>query len=230
MQESSNSYNPIKYWTERGKWYMPVFLTSHPNHKIERQERILMQYLLLHEQLLCSGRIIEAGAGFGRVSKLLLERFHQRIEEYVLLDISKDQLYNARVYLANNLEPSILESVNVKFIQCDFMQFANNKDKFDLVLAVEVLMHVLPADIEKAVNALVGLSQKDVLTIDWYDDADNQEAQKTEVAAHNFMHDYPTLYKNNKLVESFKRIPLRDNDKKEVPEQSLFHVIKKKKV
>jgi SAM-dependent methyltransferase len=189
-----------------------------------------MQYLLLSEAtaaVVCSGSILEVGAGFGRISKLVLERFHQRIEEYILLDISKDQLYNARLYLSNNLEPSVLHTVNIKFIQCDFMDFVN-ADKFDLVLAVEVLMHVLPADIEKAINALVGLSQKNVISVDWYDDDDDANNKK-KVAAHNFVHDYPTLYNNNSLVESVKRIPLRDS-KKVVPEQSLFHVVKKKEL
>jgi SAM-dependent methyltransferase len=186
-----------------------------------------MQYLLLNEvAAVCSGRILEVGAGFGRISKLVLERFHQRIEEYVLLDISNDQLYNARLYLSNNLEPSVLHTVNIKFVQCDFMDFVNTADKFDLVLAVEVLMHVLPADIEKAIDALMSLSHKDVISVDWYDEDDDDEVPK-KIAPHNFLHDYPTLYNNNSLVESVKRIPLRDS-KKVVPEQSLFHTVKKK--
>lgn len=188
-----------------------------------------MQYLLLKEGI-PKGRILEVGAGFGRISKLILERFHENIDEYVLLDISKDQLQNARMYLEKNLGAAILEKVDVKYIQCNFMDFVNLENKFDLVLAVEVLMHVLPKDIQKAIDALISVSQKNVLTIDWYE----HKKPEKEIAAHNFIHDYPTLYINNPLVEHFKRIPIRDeneNNKKESTEaeqQSIFHVIKKK--
>lgn len=234
VSQNQNDYNPLEYWASRGKNYINWFYEKErPRQKIERQERILMQYLILHPDICNSGRILEVGAGFGRITKLVLEKFHQRIEEYVLLDLSKDQLYNARVYLTENLEPSVLKSVNVKFIQCDFMDFVSNDDdddnnKFGLVLASEVLMHVLPEDIKQVMDKMVSLCKPggNILNIDWYED--DPTLMPKVISPINCVHEYEKIYRENKDVESVRRIPIRDNDKKDVPEQSLFHVIKRK--
>ena len=59
-------------------------------------------------------------------------------------------------------------NVDLKFIISD-IQFLQVDKKFDLVIAAEVLLHILPSEINEVVSKLVNISNKHVVNIDWYE-------------------------------------------------------------
>src|SRR5205823_4468691 len=93
--------------------------------------------------------------------------------------------------------------VDLKFIVSDTQSLKVDK-KFDLVIASEVLLHILPAEINEVVNKLINISNKHVVNIDWY-----EEQTPKRVAPHNFIHNYEQIYKNIPSITHVNRIPIQ---------------------
>jgi len=180
------TYNPREYWLARGKVYKDKFKRN-PDKQL--QEEMLLDYLkgIGHFRT-----VLEVGCGFGRISKMILSNFPE-IEEYVAVDMSPDQLENAKRYV---------NSDKIWFIESDIQSLQADK-KYDLVIAVSVLLHVLPRDVDQVVAKLVSLSKLNVVNVDYY-----EEGPARQVAPHNFMHHYGTIYKNLPSVKSVRRIPI----------------------
>jgi len=202
-------YDPSSFWLERGKVYYDNFKYN----KIFRlQEEALLDHLHYNSSF---SSVFEIGCGFGRITKLILSRF-PNITEYSAIDISPDQIENAKKYIGGPIKDMKLKVADVKSIQAD--------RRYDLVIAVEVLMHILPSDIVQVVSKLVELSRHNIINIDFYDDV----SIKPRLAPHNFIHQYEEIYRNIPDVISVKRVPIvkhgsffsRINSK-----QSIFHAI-----
>jgi hypothetical protein len=107
--------------------------------------------------------------------------------------------------------------------------------EYDLVILSEVLLHILPTDIDSIIKKLITLSKKHIINIDWY-----EENPPTSQASHNFIHQYEAIYKKytqpssttttTTTTTTIKRIPIKRKkflgtlDTK----QSIFHVILEK--
>lgn len=165
-------YNPDEYWRERGKIYRSTF---EYNDKFRFQEKFLLDAL----DKLSFSSVLEVGCGFGRITKLLLQSYDAL--DYTAVDLSPDQIDNAKKYVNN--------SEKVNFVTSNIQSF-NPKKKFDLVLAVEVLLHVRPEEIKAIVARLLSFTNHYFVHIDWSEDGYNQ----TKVDSHNFMHDYDKIY------------------------------------
>lgn len=157
------TYEPREYWTNRPP------LVRKPAH--EAQEQALLDAL---------GRIqvksiLEVGVGNGRIGNLLCERWPNA--SYTGLDISPDRLAEARENLPERAE----------LVEADFLAWDQDGRQYDLVVAVEVLMHVRPDDIEDAVARLFYWSRRHIVTVDW------TEPIAKRIAAWNFLHDYAAL-------------------------------------
>jgi trans-aconitate methyltransferase len=126
--------------------------------------------------------------------------------------MSPDQLKNAKGFV---------KSDKVQFIESDIQSLRIDK-KFDLVLAVSVLLHILPNEIDQAVAKLVGFSKKHVINVDYY-----EEGKARQVATHNFMHQYEKIYASLPFVESFSRAPVARKKAFSTVDakQSLFHAL-----
>jgi 2-polyprenyl-3-methyl-5-hydroxy-6-metoxy-1,4-benzoquinol methylase len=112
--------------------------------------------------------------------------------------------------------------LNLDFAVGDITSLQVQK-KYDLVIAAEVLMHILPEEIRDVMHKLVKSSNKHVLNIDWY-----EEQRSKKAASHNFIHPYEIIYREFSEVKHISRVPiskkgswLRSIDTK----QSLFHAI-----
>jgi SAM-dependent methyltransferase len=157
------------------------------------------------------------GCGFGRITKIILSNFPD-VTEYVAVDLSPDQIENARNYVMGSDKNGVL-----KFIESDIQSLEMNS-QYDLVIAPEVLLHILPSEIKGVLVKMVGWSRKNVLNIDWYEDAAPRKA-----APHNFIHEYESLYRDIPGVSKVIRIPIVKKgllygiDTK----QSIFHVVVK---
>ena len=203
----SATYNPREYWLARGKVYKEQFKYD-PEKQL--QEEVLLDYLKAMPPF---QTVLEIGCGFGRISNLLLSNL-PAIQEYVAMDMSPDQLENAK---------SFVKSDKIQFIESDIQSLRLDK-KYDLVVAVSVLLHILPSEIDQVVAKLVSFSKRHGINVDYY-----EEGAARQLAPHNFMHSYETIYKSLPNVESLRRIPVMIKNKSSTLEakQSLFHALVK---
>jgi SAM-dependent methyltransferase len=212
------SYNPSEYWHERGKIYKK-------NFRYDKNKRLQEEFLITHLNNISGSfkSVLELGCGFGRITQLLLTNYNN-ITEYLAVDISPDQIENAKSLLSSTKLPN---QIKLDFLVSDIQSLRLDK-KYDLVLMSEVLLHILPTDIDSIIKKLITLSNKHIINIDWYED----HSPKSQ-ASHNFIHQYETLYKkytDPATTTTIKRIPIKR--KKFVgtldTKQSIFHVILEK--
>jgi SAM-dependent methyltransferase len=236
---SSASYNPKDYWLEQGKVYKNNFKY---NNKFELQERMLLEYLTSNiftsnsEGRPVGMSVLEVGCGFGRITRLLLESFGKAIVKYVAVDMSPDQVRNAKEYVKDSYlnwrggravdDSDGRKGERLEFVVSD-IQSLNSTDaanhSYDLVVACEVLLHILPSEIQKVVYQLTKMSNKHVINVDWYED---EEPKK--VAPHNFIHRYEEIYSSIPTVRRVRRIPIVKKGvlSKLDTKQSIFHASK----
>lgn len=214
------TYTPKEYWIEQGKVYKKNF---DYNKKFQVQEQILIDYLrknIFSEYSHTSPiNILELGCGFGRITKLILSNFPS-IKEYVAVDISPDQVSNAKEYVKLN---DLAKNIEVKFIVSDIQSLDLDKNNYyDLVLSCEMLLHILPTEIKEVIIKMVNLSKKHILNVDWY------ETNPKKKAPHNFVHQYPEMYRSISSIKEVNQVPitkkgfLSNLDVK----QSIFHAAK----
>jgi SAM-dependent methyltransferase len=207
------SYNPSEYWHERGKVYKKNFRYDE-NKRL--QEDLLIEYLNSITGSFKS--VLELGCGFGRITKLLLTHYND-INEYLAIDLSPDQIENAKIHLSSM---KLSDNVKLDFMVSDILSLNVDK-KYDLVILSEVLLHILPSEIDSIIKKLLILSKKHIINIDWYE---NNPPRKQ--APHNFIHQYEMIYKKySEPSTTIRRIPIKRKkflgtfDTK----QSIFHVV-----
>jgi len=132
--------------------------------------------------------VLELGAGFGRITKILLENYD--IEFYRAIDISPEQ-----IAFLNKDFPDVTTSV-LDLTTFDSKGFGT----YDLVLGCEFFMHIMPEHIEKVFQILK--HGKNLLNMDYFP----IEKVKRHLSVHNFIHPYRTLYQNIDRTANFHRI------------------------
>jgi SAM-dependent methyltransferase len=213
-------YNPHDYWYEHGKTYREQFRY---NKNFELQESLVIEYLKKNLASPSSfSTVLEAGCGFGRITKLLLSNF-PNIREYQALDLSPDQIENAKEFTRPVIEAR--EDNPLNFIVSDIQSFQIQR-KYDLVIASEVLMHVLPSEIENVMIKLVSMSNRHIVNIDWY-----EKEKPRKMAPHNFIHEYEKIYRNMPSIIEVYQIPIVNKGswlRSINTKQYIFHAMTKK--
>jgi len=214
------SYNPSEYWHERGKIYKK-------NFRYDKNKRVQEEFLIAHLNNLSGSfkSVLELGCGFGRITQLLLSNYNN-ITEYLAVDISPDQIENAK-NLLSSMKKLPNNELKLDFMVSDIQSLRLDK-QYDLVILSEVLLHILPTEIDSIIKKLITLSKKHIINIDWYED----HPPKSQ-ASHNFIHQYESIYKKYtepSTTTTIRRIPIKRKkflgtiDTK----QSIFHVILEK--
>lgn len=157
------AYHPLRYWRARGETAADAYDPS----LFADQEVVLLEVL----EGLQYGSVLDVGCGFGRVARLVDIR-----AAYSGIDISGDVLDAARLVRPDG-----------RFVRAAIRDFRPSHD-YDLVMAIEVLMHIRPREIWHAMARLMELSRRYVLTLDW------TEAIPEPAALHNFRHDYSAIW------------------------------------
>jgi ubiquinone/menaquinone biosynthesis C-methylase UbiE len=122
--------------------------------------------------------VLDVGCGFGRVTKLIDQRFD--CSRIVGIDLSEYQIANARKYAGDR---------NIEFNTGNVLNMRFSDESFDLVFSCTLLMHISPRKVRRAISETVRLSRRYVINVDWYEaDYDGPRAQ------HNWCHDYFDLY------------------------------------
>ena len=160
------TYEPRHYWRTRGETYEAKF----------RAARYVDQEATIRDALrsLQFASVLEVGCGFGRIGA-------------IVADVASDAKYTGI-----DLSPTLLASAAARLPDGTFRETTLDDYRpvartWDLVLAVEVLMHVLPVDMPTTIRKLLRLSKRYVLTVDWTEPV-------PKPAAHNFRHDYGALW------------------------------------
>ncbi len=168
-----------EYWRNRGEGYYDELKNQ------TASEKSLLKTQEEHVLKLFQGKkfnsILEVGCGFGRYTKIIYSLF--KPEKYLALDISQEQIENAKKYVNNE---------KIKF-QCSKIQDFTSDQKFDLVFASEILMHINFEDIEEVIKKLSMFCGDNIVTVDWFD----KEKIGSSSKGYCFMHDYPKLFQKN---------------------------------
>lgn len=188
------TYVPKEYWLNRGKIYRQQYVH---NKQMKLQEKMLINYL---KTISAFHTVLEVGCGFGRITKLILENF-SNVTEYLAIDLSPDQVEAAKHYVGG-----AGVHADLKFIVSEIQSLDICK-KYDLVLSCEVLLHIVPEEIESIMSKLVGLTSKHLVNLDWYEDPVPKQFDGTW----NFVHQYQSLYQKSPLIRHVKRIPIIKN-------------------
>jgi len=185
-------YMPVDYWTKRGKKYKDDFVH---NEFFKIQENALVDYL----KTIQFESVLEYGCGFGRITKLLLDNFE--LKKYKAFDLSEEQINNAKKICSNH---------NVEFEVSTIQDYDDNQ-KYDLVIGVEILMHVTPTEIRNVLEKLSHLTKNHMINVDFYEDP-----YVTKLAKHNFCHKYSLIYEGLSNVKNIRKVKIHEN-------QSIFH-------
>jgi len=196
---SAIKYEPNSYWNERGKNLDREDLYN--KEKYRKQERMLIEHL----KGIKFSSVLELGCGYGRITKLILENF--QVSRYVAIDISSVLIEKAKNKIPDKVEFQVNDINNI-----------SKEEKFDLVLASEVLMHIKPNNIERIIRNIISISNNHIINIDWY------ERPNPKIRfGHNFIHDYTKFYKANKDIMKVTEIEIPIE-----PPSVLFHAVKNK--
>ena len=155
------SYNPSEYWHERGKVYKK-------NFRYDKNKRLQEEFLIAHLNGISGSfnSVLELGCGFGRITKLLLTNYNN-ITDYFTVDISPDQIENAKTLISSTKLPN--DEVKINFLVSDIQSLKLDK-QYDLVILSEVLLHILPTEIDSIIKKIISSSKKHIINIDWYAD------------------------------------------------------------
>lgn len=127
---------------------------------------------------------------------------HPNIKRYKAVDLSPDQVRNAEEYVKSGTNNFSKNDIDLNFIVSDIKSLGL-EEKFDLVLAVEVLLHILPSEIRDVMVKLLELSNCHIVNVDYY------QEKVIPLAPHNFLHQYEKIYSEIPRVAKVERIPIK---------------------
>lgn len=172
---AKKKYENKSYWVEEGKKYFTNYskMDAPTVKRYDTQADLIIKFL----SDLQFDSVCEAGCGFGRITKRIVEKFNIQKEKYLAFDVSQDQLNKARELVGDRVE-----------FQQSSIEELDTARKYDLVLASEVLMHIPLENIESNLAKLASLSSKYVVNIDW------RETDPKKSSFCCFAHDYKKIY------------------------------------
>ncbi len=205
-------YDPANFWSNYANDLVKNGITA-TNYNVELYE-LQNNRLLETLKKIPFRSVLEIGSGLGRVTKMILDNF--MVEEYAMLDISTEfvsaLLHNVdfKKYATRTYTIVVGDIADQRVVDA----FGNRE--YDLVIAVEVMMHIKPIHIFNVLGSMMYLSKRHVVHLD-YCTEDN-----VELAPHNFNHDYEGLYRSYQdMCAHFSAEPLGNT------KQVLFHVMVK---
>ena len=171
-----------EYWIEKGRTYLVDF---YKKTFVQRLRYLIQEQFIIGALSRIRGdvevrRILDAGCGFGRTTRILCEFFP--FARIYGIDISEDQLTAARDGMPR-----------VHFRKTSIINPVGGVPLNDLTVAVEVLMHIEPAGIAFAVETLTRGGPEFILTVDWWTE-DREEIKSGKDAGFCFIHNYGKLF------------------------------------
>lgn len=166
----------VSHWRRLGGNYKRWFMANTGSAACYREQETRLMDLL---RGLSFTSVFELGCGFGRMTKLICDEFHPA--RYSAIDVSSDQLEHARA-----------AAPGVTYHELPIQRFAPLDERWDVVIATEVLMHIAPEDIAGVIGKLACMSVGHVVNIDR---ANVGALGPSEARGRDmFLHPYETLY------------------------------------
>ena len=167
-----NSYYENQWKYDKGTDYFQNFRWT---PVFQRQEQEFRNYI----KDLFPQSVLELGVGFGRMTKIMLEEI-PTINKYVGVDISPQQIDNARLFLGG------YDEKKVQFVEANVLEYSDTNN-YDLILASEILLHIRPnEDIHRLMQKMKVWAQKDIIHVDW--------AREYQESNWCFIHPYYNLF------------------------------------
>ena len=186
----SEAFNVNEYWLKRGRDYISE---NFPASFHRLQEKFLLD--TLEAAQIPFERILEIGCGFGRITRLLAEKYPSAA--LTAVDLSEEQLKNARRYCAAR--------DNIQFASYDFYSGAPLPGgRHDLVIAIEVFLHH-PETLLRSLLQRLALAAPNIVNVDWSEDWPWPRPE------HVWIHDYSVLYRALGLEVAALPLPERVN-------------------
>ena len=194
MRDMMNPTDINRYWTERGRTYHSEVRLTEDYHRL--QESFLVDLIKLSGLPVRS--ILEIGCGYGRITKILAAAFPD--SRITALDLSDDQLANARRYCGDNK--------GIVFQQYDLYGGQPLPAGFDLAIATEVFLHHPDQAVRQFIKRILD-SARYIASIDWC------EEWQTPVSHHVWIHNYRALYKGAGFASASFVIPEKIDGKQQ---------------
>jgi SAM-dependent methyltransferase len=222
--QSPESYDdPAGFWRGIGKEYYKLLDLDGPAYQLQESAfmRILNRYFHYTLKDTDGPRfVLELGAGFGRMTKRIIEDFENSISVYYAIDCSQDQInLMLKDYLPARFNQVVAITLDILSPQYD-IELRPLINQVDLVVCSEFLMHVPPSDLDWVMNrAIDTLKPKGaMINVDWTLAGKNKEKliDGYHAVPECFLYDYELRYENNSRIEHI--------DVKHLPEinQSIF--------
>ena len=179
-------YDNEAFWQgEFGKGYYNMYTQKqHYKDWMINHEKELVKFLKTIE----FDSILEFGAGFGRISKVISENFNT--DTYDAFDISSDQIQNAKKHC---------KGLSINFTVSSFENFKSDK-KYDVVIGCECLIHIPPEKLEEYISKMLSYSKK-YFIITGLPYKPNHEGQFDTLnrCVNTWYHDYDKIFKSHNL-------------------------------
>lgn len=168
-------YNPQQYWESR-----PTIAHKYSFHQTQEDK---LMYVL---RGLDFNTVFEVGCGWGRIGKRLITM--EQVKKYTGIDYNQNRLLKFDSELSKDQK----DEVDITLGQCAYLAYpfeiAKAENSVDLVIAVEVLMHIKPEDIKHNIERMKRHTKKYIVSVDFVGPIEH------DIGEHNFLHDYETLY------------------------------------
>lgn len=181
-------YGVREYWLREGEKTIPP---TEPG-KTELQIALLTPWI--------SGDVYEIGCGWGRIAHLLSAL--PAVTEYTGVDLSPRRIDLCKEVLAT--APAKQRAIT-DFVVADMLAIGPGLRSVDVVLGVEVLMHIPPKAIVHMMERLASFARRYVINIDWH-----EEYERTDAADHNWQHLYTEIYRGLPRLKELHVFPLTE--------------------
>ena len=171
-------YVPKEYWEKRSGKYLRWEGLKSLRHIVNAP---LVDWILKRElRRIGPQSLLEVGCGPGR-----LFGFYRDVPRVCAVDFSSSMLERAR----ENVLSRGLRHIELGEMPCQDLRF--EEDDFDLVMTVTVLIHIPPAEVDRAIEELVRVSCKHIIVVEG---SYSGGSPGTRSAEHVFFHDYRALF------------------------------------
>jgi SAM-dependent methyltransferase len=216
-QSPENYDDPASFWRAIGKDYIKLLELNGPAYQL--QETAFMRLLNRHFHYVLTGTegpsiILELGAGFGRMTKKILEAFDDTISAYIAIDCSHDQLERMlNEWLPKRFLP-ILIAKEIDILSPEYDKALRPyRNKVDLLVCSEFLMHVPPSDLDWVMNRAIDTLKPDhkgaMINVDWSLPLNKGPVSSSSSSPECFLYDYQLRYQANPKISiiDIKHLP-----------------------
>jgi hypothetical protein len=159
-----------------------------PGPAYEHQEEALSEVFASFQPDPAS--VLEVGPGLGRITKLATGMWPQA--EFCLFDLSKAAIEKTSLALPDVDFVSVTGNIAI----AGALALPSLPKRFDLVIAVEVLLHIHPSLVSTAVSNLLTATRVGcyLVTCDWTERLAPPNQPERPIRVGNYRHDYPSLF------------------------------------